>query len=79
MFLLAAGITSTAALTVGVVLCVVVVLVLIGAFVLGARRKEREPSPELEPLPPERDSWATPVSTTGRAPHGDPDTASHHT
>jgi Family of unknown function (DUF6479) len=78
MFLLAAVITGAAAVTVGVVAGVVVVVVLIGAFVLGARRKEREPSPELEPRAPGRDSWATPPSTTGHAPHGDPDAPGHH-
>jgi LPXTG-motif cell wall-anchored protein len=78
MYLVASPLTGAEAVTIGVVLGVIIVLVLIVAFVLGARRKEREPSPELEPLPPNRDSWATPPATTGHAPHGDPNTAGHH-
>ncbi|QMU69568.1 DUF6479 family protein [Streptacidiphilus sp. P02-A3a] len=71
MSVLAAGINSTAAAVVGGALGVIIVLVLIGAFVVGAWRKEREPAPELEPHSPERESWATPPSTPGRHPHGD--------
>ena len=66
MFLLAAKITGTAAGIIGGAAGVIIVLVLIGAFILGARRKEREPAPELEPHSPERDSWATPPATPGR-------------
>ena len=74
MFVLAAGFNGTAAAIVGGALGVIIVLVLIGAFVVGAWRKEREPAPELEPQAPERELWATPPSTPGRHrdPHGDP-------
>ena len=78
MLLLAAGINDTAAQIVGGALGVIIVLVLIVAFVLGSRRKEREPAPDLEPHTPERDSWATLPSTPGRHPHGDPRTLTHH-
>ncbi|MBC3841273.1 hypothetical protein GXW82_16095 [Streptacidiphilus sp. 4-A2] len=77
--LAAAGINSTAAAIVGGALGVIIVAVLIGAFVLGSWRKEREPAPDLEPHEPERDSWATPPSTPGRHPHGDPTRLVHHT
>ncbi|QMU74531.1 hypothetical protein GXW83_00735 [Streptacidiphilus sp. PB12-B1b] len=79
MYLLATPFTGAEAVTIGVVIGVVVVLALTLTFVLGARRREREPAPDLEPRAPHRDSWATHPSTPGRAPHGDPDAPGHHT
>ncbi|MFC1408563.1 DUF6479 family protein [Streptacidiphilus sp. N1-12] len=72
---------------IALVIGVVVVVGLIAAFVLGSRRKEREPAPvapDLGPPPghaaarptgqptdPGQGSWSTPPSTPGRAPQGD--------
>ncbi|TDU04987.1 hypothetical protein EDD99_3470 [Streptomyces sp. 846.5] len=61
----------SAGLTLGVVVGVLIVAVLILAFVLGARRKDREPVPDRSPHSPERESWSTPPSTPGHAPLGD--------
>jgi hypothetical protein len=79
MFLLATSFTGAEAVTVGVVIGAVVVVALIVAFVFGAKRREKEPVPDMQPHEPERDSWATPPSTPGRAPHGDPHAPGHHT
>ena len=77
MFLAASSLTGAEAVTTGVAVAVVLVAALILAFVLGSRRKEREPEPDQMPRSPERDSWATPLWTTGHAPHGDPTVPSH--
>ncbi|WP_052433166.1 DUF6479 family protein [Streptacidiphilus carbonis] len=57
-----------------VIVGVVIVAVLIGAFVLGSRRKRREPPPNVHPphVPdrPDPEAWSTPPDTPGRAPHG---------
>ncbi len=79
MFLLAANISSTGATVIGAVVGLVIVAALIVAFVLGSRRKEKEPVPDLDPMNPVRDSWATPRFTPGHEHHGDPLSPVHHT
>jgi hypothetical protein len=78
MSLLAANINGASAVVIGVVAGLIIVAVLIGAFVLGSRRKEKEPIADQDPHSPERDSWATPISTPGHAPHGDANAPGHH-
>jgi hypothetical protein len=78
----AAG-SGGSAWVIALVVGVVVVVGLIAAFVLGSRRKEKEPPPTL-PDPstqpggpdgqapgPAGGSWSTPPSTPGRAPRGE--------
>lgn len=73
----AAGLTSTEALVYGAVVAAVIVAALLLAFMLGARRQVKEPEPDPEPHSPERDAWATPPTTPGHAPHGDPTAPQH--
>jgi hypothetical protein len=77
MIIQASMFTNTEALSMGAVVGTIIVIALILAFVLGARRKDREPEPEQSPHSPERDAWATPISTPGHAPHGDADAPEH--
>ncbi|MHA6765372.1 DUF6479 family protein [Streptacidiphilus sp. PAMC 29251] len=67
MFEMASGFTEAGALGGGVVVGVIVVGVLILAFILGARRKEREPSPDGILLPP-RDAVAALIEPPGLRP-----------
>jgi hypothetical protein len=71
--------TTLESLSMGAVVGAIIVIALILAFVLGARRKDREPEPDQTPHSPERDAWATPPTTPGHAPHGDPSTPEHVT
>jgi hypothetical protein len=69
--------TDSEALSMGLVVGVIIVAVLILAFVLGARRHDRELEPDWDPHSPQRDAWATPPTTPGHAPHGDATAPGH--
>jgi hypothetical protein len=65
---------------IGLAIGILIVVGLIAAFVLGSRRKEKEPLPiATEPGPPsgapgphsDPGSWSTPASTPGEAPQGE--------
>jgi hypothetical protein len=71
-------ITGAEAVSVGAVIGTFIVGVLILAFVIGARLKEREEAPDQSPLSQGRDAWSTPPSTPGHAPHGDAGSPQHY-
>jgi len=68
--------TNGSAGVIALVVGIIVVLGLIGAFVFGARRKQKEPPPPVNRMgndpsaAPGAGSWSTPPSTPGESPQG---------
>ena len=73
----ASRLTDIEGLSMGLTVGLIIVAVLIAAFVLGARHRDREPEPDWNPQSPGRDAWPTPPPTAGHAPHGDAHAPAH--